>query len=99
MTPTDPLCVIHMMYLDATEFWRLLPVALATQSYECSGDKITICEGNRQLEISCTALPELQVGSLRLPRSQAEFRFAGYTQEESQHFLEVFSRPYQRGGG
>jgi len=91
--------VSREMQLTRDEFLRELPQTIDQQTYRVSGNKITIQDGSRQVEITLSDEGTRDMGSLHLPMERVEFEFTGYSQEEVETFLERFDQGTQRVGG
>lgn len=77
------------------EFVRLLPLASADESIRETPEGYA----GQGWQLILTALPLLEIGSVRLERFRVELRFEGFTDAEQEAFMRRFTRYYQRGGG
>ena len=91
--------VSRTMQLTRDEFLRELPQTIDQQAYRVNGNKITIQDDSRQVEITLSDEGTRDVGSLELPMERVAFEFTGYSQEEVDTFLERFDQRTQRIGG
>ena len=83
------------------EFFRLLPSAVAGYSHTVEGNRVIIsnAENNQRLRLTVNALPDREIGMIRIPRIEVVFAFDGFSEEERQKFMWQFDHSYQRGGG
>ena len=91
--------VNRAMQLTRDEFLRELPQTIDQQAYRVNGNKITIQDDSRQVEITLSDEGTRVLGSLELPMERVAFEFSGYSQEEVDTFLERFDQRTQRIGG
>jgi hypothetical protein len=91
--------VEHLMSLDAPEFLRLLPIALAGHAYTAGPGCVEMGESGDRVAIRYENAPPLRIASLQLPRLRVTFEFRGDTRATNQAFLEAFLKHYRRGGG
>lgn len=87
------------MGLTHADFFRLLPQVLAGQCWRRSGATVIVTEGRRRLTIQLAPEAERRMASLRLPVTQVNLAFDGYTEQDSAAFLARLERYFQRGGG
>lgn len=87
------------MSLTVGEFYRILPVALATRQFTVEADTVSVqCEQGRAL-IRITPEPPRRIASLSFPVLKVAIEFADVPEPESRMFLERFDRAFHRGGG
>jgi hypothetical protein len=87
------------MQLKREEFLRELPKAVGNLEHQVLGNKVTVKDGDRRVEIALTDEGERHLGSLDLPMERIDFEFIGYTQEEIDAFMERFDQHTLREGG
>jgi hypothetical protein len=87
------------MQLKREEFLRELPKAIGYLEHQVSGNRVTVKDGDRRVEIALTDEGERHLGSLDLPMERIDFEFIGYTQEEIDAFMERFDQHTLRAGG
>jgi hypothetical protein len=87
------------MQLQREEFLRELPRAVGNLEHQVAGNKVTVKDGDRRVEITLTDEGERHLGSLNLPMERIDFEFIGYTQEEIDAFMERFDQHTLREGG
>lgn len=85
----------HDATITRQDFLRILPAATG---------EAQICESagmffGRGWSLRLTAMPPLEIGSVRLERHRVEIEFDGLTEEEQERFMQRFTLHYQRGGG
>ena len=90
--------VSREMQLGRAEFLRELPKAMGGLSYEVLGDRVTVGDNGRRLEITMIDEGTRDMGSLHLPMERIDFDFSGYTQEEVDSFMARFDRHTLRLG-
>ena len=88
------------MGITHADLFRLLPLALNGANFTVVGKKILVSDDSeRSVTICFSAERERRLGSLTLPVTLLEFRFAGYGDNEKDLFMARFDRTFQRGGG
>jgi hypothetical protein len=87
------------MGLSHREFLRTLPRALEGRGYQRDGNTIVIDEPPRRLTIHLACEEKRQIALLQLPVTRVTFAFSGYTEAETDAFMQRFTRYFQRGGG
>jgi hypothetical protein len=93
---------IHLlleMSISREEFARLLPAAVGRAVSMDEDGSFRGSEAGRSWSIRLLALPQRDLGSVRLPRHQVEIRFGGFSQPEADAFMLRFHRGFLRGGG
>ncbi len=82
------------------EIFRLLPAAVEGRPYKVSGTVITVEDGSRRVRIGLADQRYRRVGpELKLPVTDVDLKFEGFSEDEADRFLERFRLHYQRGGG
>ena len=87
------------MTATRSEFLRLLPAAVNHASFMEVGEAFVHRDGPRCWRIGFAALPQLQLGLMRLERHRVDFNFEGYSAAEIAEFMERFELHFRRGGG
>jgi len=87
------------MTITHADFFRILPKALKNNQYEVSLNGVTIAETEKRLEIKLSPESSRSIGALKLPVTNLEFRFEGYTAEQTDIFMRQFDRSFHKGGG
>ncbi len=87
------------MGITHSEFFRILPTAMATLPYTVQGYDVIINDDTRRLVISLSPESRRRLGALSLPTTQVHFTFSGYYPQDVDRFLARFDRAFQRGGG
>lgn len=84
------------MQCTLAEFLRELPVACASRPYEIAGERVTVHDRGREIQIKIRDEPIRHLGSLDLPMEEITLKFIDYTEAEADKFTEAFIRPLQR---
>ena len=87
------------MGITHSEFFRILPTAMATLPYTVQGHVVIVNDDTRRLVISLSPESRRRLGALSLPTTQVHFTFSGYYPQDVDRFLARFDRAFQRGGG
>jgi hypothetical protein len=88
------------MTISRAEFLRSLPAAVGNARFT-----VDPASGVRSLDscpcwrITLTPLPDLRIGSIRLPRLQVAILLTGYDDIATARFLARFELYYRRAGG
>lgn len=85
----------HDATITRRDFLRLLPAATGETEIRESADDFS----GHGWSLRLTALPPLEIGSVRLERHHVEIAFDGLTEEEQERFMQRFTLHFQRGGG
>ena len=99
MAEHEILALRQEMTITRAEFLRLLPAAVDRANLRVDGDEIHPCDGNPDWRIVLSALDDLQLGAIRLPRQRVELYFAGNDAQGQRRFLARFELYYRRAGG
>ncbi len=95
----ETIVVEKEMGLSRSDFLRLLPGALGSDSFTVDGDSIVFEDGSRRIEIAIAEKPERRIAKLALPVMRVVISFIGYGGDEAAQALARFERAYQRTGG
>lgn len=85
----------HDATITRQDFLRILPAATGETKIRESADGYF----GRGWSVRLTAIPVLEIGSVRLERHRVEIEFDGLTEAEQERFMQRFTLHYQRGGG
>ncbi len=99
MAEHEVLALRQEMTISRAEFLRLLPGAVDRAALKVDGDEIRPVDGNPLWRIVLSALDDLRLGAIRLPRQRVELYFAGNDAEGQRRFLARFELYYRRAGG
>ncbi|MBE0614465.1 MAG: hypothetical protein IH604_12420 [Burkholderiales bacterium] len=87
------------MTITRADFRRLLPAAVKDVAFIEEEEAYSYNEGGRGWRIGFAAMPQLQIGLIRLERHRVDFTFSGYSAGEIDEFMARFERYFRRGGG
>ncbi len=87
------------MGITRDDFLRLLPIALRDHDYTLVSNEISFCYQDGSIQIKFSERQQRILGALVLPVLQVDFIFSKLSDPTITHFLNHFSRVYQRGGG
>jgi hypothetical protein len=88
------------MTISRADFLRLLPAALGHTPFVAQGDVLHgATDGGGRWQITLTALEDLVLGPVRLPRQRVDLAFSGCSAQQVEAFMRRFERYYQRAGG
>lgn len=90
---------VRLMSLTESDFYRLLPVAVAPHAYASEPGVIRVQCGPGEAAIRVAAQPPRRIASLTFPVLRVEIEIDGMSAEQAQEFLERFDRAFHRGGG
>jgi len=90
-----PVRAIEMDCAHA-ELLRELPVACRMRPYEIIGERVTVQDGAREIQIKISDQPVRHLGSLNLPVEKLTFKFVDFREDEADKFLQDFLRPLER---
>mgnify|MGYP000666373007 FL=1 len=82
-----------------SEFFRLLPLALASDDYAVNGNQAVFEDGGKRVEIDLGPEGTRQIALLAIPSTPVEIRMSGFDDQAYEDFMTVFERAFQRGGG
>jgi hypothetical protein len=89
----------RIMSISEAEFIRSLPPAFAGNNIALSNGVAESYVNGRRVRIEFTALPERQIGQLRLPELAISIEFEGFDAPQAADFMAGFDRCFHRGGG
>ena len=87
------------MALTRKDFFRILPRAVGSNSYEVDADGATVNVGGGVVSISLGPQQVRKIALMEVPWCQVNFEAKGLTDAEFEEFSEHFHRRFQRGGG
>ena len=85
----------HDATITRQDFLRILPAATGEDDIRESAG----CFFGRGWSLRLTAIPSLEIGSVRLERHRVEIEFDGLSEDQQERFMQRFTLHYQRGGG
>jgi len=95
----DVLALRQEMTISRDDFLRVLPAAVDQENLRVDGDQIRPLDGDRRWRIVLSALDDLRLGSIRLPRQRVEIFLADDDADDRSRFLARFELHFRRGGG
>jgi len=93
------LALRQEMTIAREEFLRVLPAAVGQANLRIDGDQIRPLDGDRRWRIVLSALDDLRLGAIRLPRQRVEIFLPGDDADERRRFLARFELYFRRAGG
>ena len=99
MAEREFLALSQEMTISREDFLRVLPAAVDQAHLRVDGDEIRPVDGESRWRIALSALDDLRVGAIRLPRQRVEIFLAGDDAEERGRFLARFEPYFRRAGG
>ncbi len=99
MGEVEVLALVQDMTISRDEFVRSLRGAVAGAEFTVEGGDIRPVDAGQRWRIALEALPDLGLGSIRLPRQRVEIHLAGCDASATRRFLERFELYFRRGGG
>lgn len=87
------------MQTTLEEFLRELPGAIGHLDYELAGNQIIVRDHGRRLVIGLVYEGKRSLGALKLPMTQVNYEFIGYTKEEMEDFMHHLNTHVMRFGG
>ena len=88
-----------IMAMTPADLFRLLPALIKPDLYSLGLNTININKEGRSLRIEYHEQDVLEIGVIKIPRLQVDFRFSGYTTKEAASFIKQFDTVFRRGGG
>ena len=95
----DHILIRREMTITRTDFFRLLPKALASYKFKISDSSIQVTMETGVVIIRLLQETTRKVGAMELPVTHITFNFENTSDEEMQKFFEKFDLVYQKGGG
>jgi len=95
----EVLALCQDMTISRAEFLRCLPAAVGHVPFTVAGSAIGFSEQTRRWRITVVALPDLQMGMIRLPRQRVSIHLAGWDAVATREFLDRFELYFRRAGG
>ena len=99
MAEHEILALRQEMTISREDFLRLLPAAVDQADLRVDGAQIRPFDGNRRWRIVLTALEDLRLGAITLPRQRVEIFLGADDAEDRRLFLARFELYFRRGGG
>ena len=92
---------IRVMTITHAEFFRSLSPLKKYYSYKPGTDSssISISDGLRQVKIKLGPENVKKLGALKMPVTEVEFIFTGFSSTELDEFWRLFDLCFRRGGG
>jgi hypothetical protein len=87
------------MTISRDAFLRSLPGAVGHVAFDACGPDIRFADRGRGWRIALVALPDLEIGMIRLPRQRVEIFLTGYDEDAARRFIDRFELYFRRGGG
>ena len=99
--PEEPHTLVFNREMGIThdEFFRILPSVMGPQSVDRQENEVRIAEEDWNLHIRLSEERERKIGSLRLPVTDIELRFSGFTEVDAKTFMDRFDLHFRKGGG
>jgi len=95
----ERLALRQEMTIARGAFLANLPAAVGGEAFDVQGDDVRAGDGWRSWRIAIVPLPDLCLGSLRLPRHRVEIWLEGFDAAAQSRFLERFELAFRRAGG
>ena len=99
MVDGEVLAVLQDMTISRDAFVRSLPAAVNNVGFEVTSDGFRYREGDRMWRIVLTALPDLKLGMITLPRQRVAVFLTGYDPTAVRSFVDRFELYFRRAGG
>ena len=87
------------MSISHADFYRILPKALHSYTYQTSPPNIIVDMPDGKLTISLATQTVHKIASLELPSTQIDFMFDNIKKEDIESFFKQFELSFRRGGG
>lgn len=87
------------MGITHADFFRLLPVAVATDQYVTTATSATAESNGKSFHIELGPEGERRIALLSVPQTSVTITLEGYSDDEAENAMATFYRAYQRGGG
>ncbi len=89
----------RVMGITHPDFFRRLPAALEDRAFTTVGNRATVVDGARGIEIELGPEGTRVIGLFRLPVTEVTFSFTGYDEAQADALLARIDLHYHRGGG
>ena len=89
----------RVMGITHADFFRRLPAALEGRAVTTDGNRATVVDGARRIEIELGPEGTRAIGLFRLPVTEVTFAFTGYDETQADALLARIDLHYHRGGG
>ena len=89
----------HEMQGTLEECLRNLAHALGHCNYEVHGNEVIVRDHGRRLVIELVYEGDRHLGSLKLPMTQLNYEYIGYTKDEMDAFMQHLTLHMMREGG
>jgi hypothetical protein len=90
---------VRVMGITHSDFFRRLPAALEGRASTVAGNRATVVDGTRGIEIELGPQGTRAIGLFRLPVTEVTFSFTGYDEAQADALLARIDLHYHRGGG
>ncbi len=87
------------MTISHSDFFRILPKALKSYTYEQEGNVINVSLDEGEITIILSHERRRQIASLTLPVTDVTFQLKNVAESTKMDFFAQFNRAYHRGGG
>ena len=87
------------MGITHPDFFRRLPAALEGRASTVDGNRATVIDGPRRIEIELGPQGTRAIGLFRLPVTEVTFSFTGYDEAQADALMDRLDLHYRRGGG
>jgi hypothetical protein len=95
----EVLALRQDMTIARADFLRCLPAAVGHVPFTVAGSEIHCRLRASAWRITVDALPDLQLGMIRLPRQRVSIHLSGYDATATREFLDRFELYFRRAGG
>ena len=99
MADGELLALRQDMTITREAFLRSLPAAVGNVAYVVGGTEFSYSDRGCGWRIVLASLPDLELGSIRLPRYRVEIHLTGYDEGATRRFLDRFELYFRRAGG
>jgi hypothetical protein len=95
----DRFQVQREMTITHTDFFRILPKAINHQEYVMTDNQISVSVPMGSIKIKLSPEKHRVIGSLRLPVTNVEIEFDGFSVQQTEQFFQQFDLSFHKGGG
>ncbi len=96
---TESISVEKEMGISHQEFFRVMTRALEGRDYAIDGNRLSIQDKDRRMEMILADQSERRLGMVVLPVTRIRIELSGYGAEDAALAIAWFDRRFQRGGG